>query len=222
MSPVTQHSVPLILAHDEYGGLTDSAADKQSTSRPDHNAQHFLYDLELKQQSATWKPPLQPRKKNHKRTGQKEPPLELPPEGATVNKRRWKEILRRLTVEFVVGFGCRYTTVPLHVALCLSRRSCETRFPRVATPSIHHAVPFAFPRLREEPRRPSRSSLPQGKRCGTFPQTSFSGPTDIGRVVCDEATGHQIIDCRLQVAVRFKFVCKLYVCDTRKKLFFLL
>jgi hypothetical protein len=57
--------------------------------------------------------------------------MEFIPEGATVNKHRYKEILRCLHnsvrlkhPELGAGrTGCCYTTTPLHIALCLSKRS---------------------------------------------------------------------------------------------------
>ncbi|KAJ4451915.1 hypothetical protein ANN_03393 [Periplaneta americana] len=69
----------------------------------------FLYDPQLKRQSATWKTPLSPRQKKPRQARSKGKVMlelffdsngivhmEFIPEGATVNKTRYKEILGRL------------------------------------------------------------------------------------------------------------------------------
>jgi hypothetical protein len=129
--------------------------------------------------------------------------MEFIPEGATVNKHCYKEILPHLC-KFVVSIlssgagrtGCCYITTPLHIALCLSKRSwqnkrspfCHTLHTHLIS---HHAISFPFPARKKSYvgvnfSWPKISSLPQGKPYGTFLQTSFSSVSssysNIGRL----------------------------------------
>jgi hypothetical protein len=209
---VTHYSVPHVLMQDQRddrmsicGDLIISA-DKAGTFLSwiitGDKTWCFLYDPQLKRQLATWKSPSSPRKKKQWQDRSKGKLMlelffdsseivhvEFIPEGATVNKHRYKEILRHLCSSIcrVLSFdagrtGCCYTTTPLHIALCLSKRSWQiNRSPfrhTLHTQLIsHHAISFSFPawkkwyvcvifgHLR---------SLPQGKPYGTFLQISFS------------------------------------------------
>jgi hypothetical protein len=123
MSHVTQHSVPLshcVLTQDLCddrlsicGDLIDSA-DKDGTFLNQiitgDEPWCFLYDLQLKRQSATWKLPSLPRKKKLRQDRSKGKVMlelffdssgivhmEFIPEGATVSKHRYEEILRCLS-----------------------------------------------------------------------------------------------------------------------------
>jgi hypothetical protein len=119
MSRVTQHSVPRVGMQDQHddhmsicGDLIDSA-DKDGTFLnwivTGDETWCFLYDQQMKRQSTTWKSPSSPRKKKPQQDrSQGKATLELffdlsgivhmefIPEGETVNKYRYKEILRCL------------------------------------------------------------------------------------------------------------------------------
>ncbi|KAJ4437672.1 hypothetical protein ANN_17817 [Periplaneta americana] len=119
MSRVTQHSVPRILSQDQRddrmticGDLISSADDEPTFLNRIITGDEtwcFLYDPQLKRQSATWKTPLSPRQKKPRQDRSKGKVLlelffdsngiihmEFIPEGATLNKTRYKEILGRL------------------------------------------------------------------------------------------------------------------------------
>ncbi|KAJ4445277.1 hypothetical protein ANN_07078 [Periplaneta americana] len=119
MSRVTQHSVPRILSQDQRddrmticGDLISSADDDPTFLNQIITGDEtwcFLYDPQLKRQSATWKTPLSPRQKKPRQDRSKGKVMlelffdsngifhmEFIPEGATVNKTRYKEILGRL------------------------------------------------------------------------------------------------------------------------------
>jgi hypothetical protein len=76
---------------------------------------YSLYDLQLKRQSATWKSPSLPRKKQSWQDTSKGKVIlelfsnssgtvhmEFIPEGVTVNKHCYKEIIRHLDIQFIV------------------------------------------------------------------------------------------------------------------------
>jgi histone-lysine N-methyltransferase SETMAR len=119
MSRVIQHSVPRVLMQDKRydrmsicGDLIDNA-DKDGTFLSQiiigDETWRFLYDPQLKRQSAAWKSPSSPRKKNPRQDRSKGKVMvelffdsfgivhmEFILKGATVNKHRYKEIFRRV------------------------------------------------------------------------------------------------------------------------------
>jgi hypothetical protein len=67
--------------------------------------------------------------------------MEFIPGGATVNKHRSFAVYAIQFVVSVLSFGagrtgCCYMTTPLHIALCLSKRSWQYNSHRFATPFI--------------------------------------------------------------------------------------
>jgi hypothetical protein len=119
MSCVTQHSVPRAMMQDQHDDHMSICGDLINSAGKDGTFLNriitgdetwcFLYDLQLKRQSTTWKSPSSPRKKKpqHDRSKGKVMlelffnssgivHMEFIPEGVTVNKRRYKEILRCL------------------------------------------------------------------------------------------------------------------------------
>jgi hypothetical protein len=83
--------------------------------------------------------------------------MEFIPEGATVNKHHYKRSFVIYTVQFIVSIlsfsrgrtGCCYMTAPLHIALCLSKRSwqnnrspfCHTFHTHLIS---HYVISFPF------------------------------------------------------------------------------
>ncbi|KAJ4442216.1 hypothetical protein ANN_12082 [Periplaneta americana] len=113
------HSVPRILSQDKRDDRMTICGDLISSADDDptflnriitgDETWRFLYDPQLKRQSATWKTPLSPRQKKPRQDRSKGKVMlelffdsngivnmEFIPEGATVNKTRYKEILGRL------------------------------------------------------------------------------------------------------------------------------
>jgi hypothetical protein len=126
----------------------------------------FLYDSQLKLQSATWKLPSSARKKLQQDRSEGKVMLELfldpsgivrtefIPEGVTANKHRYKEPLCHLFNS--VHCKCpralvqeEMTALP-HTALCLFKRSWQnSRSPFCHTLHTHlishHVISFSFP-----------------------------------------------------------------------------
>lgn len=119
MSRVTQHRVPRILTQDQRDDRMTICGDLISSADQDRTFLNriitgdetwcFLYDPQLKRQSATWKSPVSPKRKIPRQDRSKGKVMlelffdslgivhmEFIPQGATVNKTRYKEILRRL------------------------------------------------------------------------------------------------------------------------------
>jgi histone-lysine N-methyltransferase SETMAR len=119
MSHVTQHSVPGILMQDQHDDCMSICHDLIDTADKDgmflnriitgDETWCFLYDLQLKQQSATWKSPSSPRKKKPRQDRSKGKVMlelffdssgivhmEFIAEGVTVNKHHCKEVHRCL------------------------------------------------------------------------------------------------------------------------------
>jgi hypothetical protein len=107
MSRVTQHSIPRVLTQDQHdnrmricGDLIDSADEDgmflNHIITGDKTC--FLYDPQLKQQSVTWKSPSLSRKKKPLRFFDSSGifHMDFIPEGMTVNKHCYKEILHCL------------------------------------------------------------------------------------------------------------------------------
>jgi hypothetical protein len=214
MSRVTQHSVSHILMQEQSdsrtsicGNLIDSA-DRDGTFFnwiiTGDETLCFLYDPQLKRQSASWKSPSSPRKNKLRQDRSKgSVMLELFFNssgivrmkfvlGVTVNKHRYKEILHHLRISvhhkllsFAAGrTGCCYMTMLLHMALRLCKRSwqnnrspfCHTLHTHLIS---HHTISISFPAWKKsymgiDYSRPRRSLLPQGKPYRTLLQISFS------------------------------------------------
>ena len=116
MSRVTQHSVPRILTQYQYDDRTTICGDLINSADNDPTFLNriitgdetwcFLYDPQQKQQSITWKTPVSPRQKKPRQDKSKGKVMlelffdstgivhtEFIPEGAAVNKTRYKKIL---------------------------------------------------------------------------------------------------------------------------------
>ena len=94
--------------------------------------------------------------------------LEFVPQGASVNKNLHKDILRVYTIQFVVrvlSFGaaiidCSYKTTPIHIGMCLSKKSCQDNSSSfchiLRTHLISHQAFLSHYRLKEKSLRGRR------------------------------------------------------------------
>jgi hypothetical protein len=176
-------------------------------------------DPQLERQSAIWKSPSSPRKRKPRQDRAKGKAMlelfvgssgtghvEFIPEGATVNKRRYKQTLRTTPAlhtalclskkSCILSSDCCYTTLALHSALCLSKKSCVLSSGCCYTTlALHSALCLSkkswrnnIPPFCHSPHtRPishhamwasvSGSSLPQVEPCVS---SASSGCTDVG------------------------------------------
>jgi hypothetical protein len=155
MSHVTQHSVPRILSQDKRDYLLNTFGD--------------LYDLKLKQQSATWKQKLQRNRSEgtvilevfYNSSGLVH--MELIPEGVTVNEHHYKDILHclhssvcRKDPEFwrKMNWLLLHDNAPAHCSVLVQEelpKQCFTVLPRpLYSPDLAPCDFSCFPRLKEK------------------------------------------------------------------------